>query len=142
MPEEIQMRQMTAELPAPLAVEVMENIVYQPDTLEAMYDCTYYAVANLHLLMGLEPPPLERMKLLWQPQDPTGGVTTPEALALLCELNLPATIAISFIPHGLTAKDVLPPLLDDGWFLLLGVAFVGEVTEKAQRSSVIRRWRA
>lgn len=117
MPEEFQL-QISDAGAGTLAVEVLENIVYLPDTMAAMFDCTYYAVANLHLLMGLEPPPIERMKLLWQAYDPSDGVTTAEAMAILCELNVPGLVAVGCIPHGLTAKDVFPPLMEAGWHLL------------------------
>jgi hypothetical protein len=55
-------------------------------------------------------------------------------LALLCELNVPGLVALACIPHGLTAKDVLPLLMDAGWQLLIAIAFVTEISEKGALS--------
>ena len=117
------------QVEAPLVpVEILENIIYQPD--DALTDCAYYATANLCVRLGMPAPPIWRMKALWKPHDWRDGVTTPEALAILCELNVPGLCAIGFIPHGLTARDVIPPLLEAGWQLLLGIAWVTELKQE------------
>src|SRR5262249_13253329 len=57
-----------------------------------------------------------------------GGLNIAQLAAILAELGFPGTVAIGFIPHGYTARDVFPALMDSGFHLLISAWFTSEIT--------------
>ncbi|HKQ03826.1 MAG TPA: hypothetical protein VJ464_01745 [Blastocatellia bacterium] len=109
--------------------ELASRVIIQPDSTDAgiVGLCAFYASMNLYVLLGLEPPPLERMLDLAPAVGDDGGLSVFGQMMLLSELNFPGLVGLGVIPHGQTARDTLPPLLDAGARLLLGIQFTSEV---------------
>lgn len=113
---------------ATVAVEndIASRIICQPsDKIDL---CAYYAIINLYVKCGLEPPTIERMLDIWSPRPGGEGIGTLEQMAVLMELGFPSMVALGIIPRGLTARDVFPPLLDVGISLLVGIQYKSMIT--------------
>lgn len=87
-------------------------------------DCGLYALINLYLVCGLQPPTVEAMHAILAQQyvtDPYNLGTPPELqLLLLAEMQFPRLVSCAWIPPNLTARDCFPPLIDAGCVLVIG----------------------
>jgi hypothetical protein len=102
---------------------MIEHIHRQPkgDTT----DCAYYAVMNLYLRCGLTSPNLEAMKRRAPVRPDASGLTMFDAFRLLLDLDFPLLCSFAVIPQGQTARDVIAPLLDEGYAILFGMNLAG-----------------
>jgi hypothetical protein len=104
---------------------------------ETAFSCLYYAVMNLFVWAGTDPPSFERMQALItqtlgetaarvdEPEDRAEwsgiGLNLMHALALLHEFEFPRLAALTRIPKRKTARDLFPRLLDTGHGILFSV---------------------
>ena len=98
--------------------QIAGKAISQPDT--AVADCAYYAVMNLYVRCGLEPPTIERMRAALEPADPDAGLTMLEVFALLGALDFPGLVCMGVIPPTLPAR-VIGGLMMAGWCLMVSV---------------------
>ncbi len=80
-------------------------------------DCGLYALMNLYVWAGLEPPTVESIQRL----APAGtAVTTIDQLKILAELHFPAVLSFGVMSAQQSARDCFPPLIDIGCGIVFG----------------------
>jgi hypothetical protein len=91
-------------------------------------DCGFYAIQNLYVWAGLEPPTIAAMHGLCREQYMTApehlGIRSADQLSLLYELRFPLVVAFGVMPPEQSARDCFPHFLDEGCALLFGYNYV------------------
>ena len=113
---------------------IASRVITQP--VEQVADCVYFAMQNLYVRCGLEPPTIDRMKDVVISPDPYVGLGPVQQMTMLTEMGFPGAVAIGFIPHGQTARDTFPRLMRQGWHLLISYCFLAEITKQGAVSAV------
>jgi hypothetical protein len=117
-----------------LIKEVASKVITQP--LEQVADCAYFALQNLYVRCGLEPPTIQRMKDVVISPDPFIGIGPVQIMTMLTEMAFPGIVALAIVPHGSTARDVFPALMASGWRLLISYTFTAQITREGALSVV------
>lgn len=86
--------------------------------------CTFYALLNLYVWAGLEPPDVGHMlglaRQMYTASPEYMGLRPADQFLLLHELRFPLLASLAVMPPGLSARECFPPLLDAGCGLVVG----------------------
>jgi hypothetical protein len=100
------------------------EIKRQPDPER---DCAFYALINLHISLGLEPPTMERMREISRTSYLTAphhlGLTIFQQMYILGALEFPLPMAVGAVPRVMEAQDFFPGLMDAGCLLVFSFLF-------------------